>query len=316
MRCENPTLRIGTRGSALALWQANHVAERIEALPNAPAIELVRIKTEGDRVLDSPLSAVEGKAFFSKEIEEALLEERVDLAVHSFKDLATVMPVGLAIGAVLEREDPRDVLLSASGGDLESLPPGARVGTSSLRRKALIARQCPDLALVDLRGNVPTRIQKLDDGDYDAIVLAAAGVKRLGMGDRISAYLSPVDVLPAVAQGAVAVQIREEDEGTARWVGSLDDPPTRAAAAAERALLRELEGGCQIPVGALATTEGGELSLAAVVCSLDGGESVEGHRRGSIGDAEAIGRQLAGELLERGADRILSEIRGAGGKTS
>jgi hydroxymethylbilane synthase len=306
-------VRIGTRGSALALWQTNHVADRIRGLSGAPRIETVRIRTEGDRVLDTPLSAIEGKSFFTKEIEEALLDGRIDVAVHSFKDLATVMPEGLAIGAVLEREDPRDVLLATRGGDLASLPDGAGLGTSSLRRRALIARRRPDVRLVELRGNVPTRIAKLDAGDYDAIVLAAAGVKRLGLEDRVSAYLSESEVMPAVAQGAVAVQIRAADTAVGHWIRPLDHRATRAAVAAERALLGELEGGCQVPVGALATFDEGALSLSAVVCSLDGTQLVDGNRRGHASEAEAIGKGLAGDLLARGAERILAQIRAAGG---
>ncbi len=314
MSPEAKVLRVGTRGSDLALWQANHVADRLRALSQAPAVDLVRIQTAGDRILDSPLSAIEGKAFFTKEIEEALLDDRVDLAVHSFKDLATELPTGLAIGAVLEREDPRDVLLAADGDDLDSLPSGARVGTSSLRRRALIARRRPDLELVDLRGNVPTRLAKLDAGDYDAIVLAAAGVKRLGLEERISAYLPPQEITPAVAQGAVAVQVRDGDESVGGWVRRLDHPATRAAAAAERALLRRLEGGCQIPVGALATLDAEGISLLGVVCSLDGRRSVEGLRRGEASDAALIGRGLAEELLSRGAEEILAEIRARSGE--
>lgn len=307
------TLCLGTRGSALALWQARHVADRIRALPGAPDIELVRIRTAGDRILDSPLSAVEGKAFFTKEIEETLLGGEVDLAVHSFKDLATEMPEGLTIGAVLEREDPRDVLLTAGGGDLAGLPGGARVGTSSLRRRALIARRRPDVELVDLRGNVPTRIKKLDAGEYDAIVLAAAGVKRLGLEARISAYLPIDEIVPAVAQGAVAVQIRADDGVTGAWVRRLDHPPTRTAAAAERALLRRLEGGCQVPVGALATIAGKILSLSAVVCSVDGRSSVVGRLEGDPEAPETLGEELAEDLLRRGAEEILADIRHGNG---
>jgi len=314
MTSDRPILRLGTRGSALALWQANHVADRIRSLAGAPDVELVKIETEGDRILDGPLSAVAGKAFFTKELETALLDGRVDLAVHSFKDLATEMPAGLSVGAVLEREDPRDVLLAAGGGGLASLPSGARVGTSSLRRRALVARRRPDVELADLRGNVPTRIRKLDAGDYDAIVLAAAGVKRLALEDRISAYLAPGELLPAAAQGALAVQVREGDDDTAGWVRRLDHPPTRAATTAERAFLRELEGGCQVPVGALATIGEDGLSLAGVVCSLDGRRSVEDRRRGEPDAAESLGRELAAALLARGAEDILAEVRGEAGR--
>ena len=309
-------LRIGTRGSVLALWQANYVAEQIRRLPGAPPVELVRIRTEGDRITDKPLSEVLGKAFFTKEIEQALLDGTVDLAVHSLKDLATEMPPGLSLGAVLKREDPRDVLIARSGQSLDGLPTGASIGTSSLRRRALIGRWHPELKLVDLRGNVPTRIEKLEAGDFDAIVLAAAGVKRLGLETRISAYLPTEHVLPAVAQGAIAIQFREGDQATLDWIRPLDDPASHRAVIAERALLRRLEGGCQIPVGALATIRGDQLRLSAIVCSLDGRRSVEGVRVGALDRGDDLGRSLAEELLELGAAEILAESRGTEGKAS
>jgi hydroxymethylbilane synthase len=310
-------LRIGTRASALARWQAEHVAAALKALPGAPEPELVLIKTEGDRIQDVPLSQVEGKAFFTKEIEEALLNDTVDLAVHSLKDLATEMPEGLHLGAVLEREDPRDALIASGPVSLEELPAGARVGTSSLRRRALLARWRSDLELVELRGNVPTRIQKLDDGGYDAIVLAAAGVKRLGMEDRISSF-PPFDrFLPAVSQGAIGLQIRSEDQRedqrVAQWVEQLEHPATRMATTAERALLRTLEGGCHVPVGGFAELEGETLGLWGVICSLDGLTSVEGSTEGPVEFAEGLGVSLAEELLARGGTAILEGIRKAGG---
>jgi hydroxymethylbilane synthase len=303
------TLRIGTRGSALARWQADHVAGLLLQMAGAPPVETVVIKTEGDIITDVPLSRVAGKAFFTKEIEQALLEGRIDLAVHSLKDLATVQPDGLCVGAVLEREDPRDALVSAGGTDFETLPSGARVGTSSLRRRALLARWRPDVELLDLRGNVPTRLEQVSDGTFDAVVLAVAGLKRLGLHERISQFLPPERILPAVSQGAVAVQIREDDDATLGWVARLDHAPTRSATDAERALLRTLEGGCQVPVGALATAEEGRLAMTAVVCSLDGADSFEGTASGSTSDAERIGTDLAGTLLDRGAGRILDAIR-------
>ena len=306
-------LRIGTRRSDLARWQANHVVVGIGGLAGAPSAEVLYIKTEGDRITDVPLHMTPGKSFFTKEIEEALLDEQVDVAVHSLKDLATELPRGLVIGAVMEREDPRDVLLSHGGTPLEDLAPGARVGTSSLRRRALLRRWRPDLELVDLRGNVPTRIHKLSEGRFDAIVLAAAGVKRLDFESRITAYLPLERVLPAVAQGAVALQVREDDEYVLSWVRQLDDADTRQATAAERALLGRLEGGCQVPVGALATVTNGVLTLRAVVASLDGTRSVEGTREGPSGEAEQIGGSLAEELLGRGAEVILDEIRATTG---
>ncbi len=323
-------LRIGTRGSALALWQAHHVAAAIAVLPEAPRTKIVEIHTQGDRVLDVPLSQVEGKAFFTKEIEEALAAGTVDLAVHSLKDLPTELPPGLVVGAVLEREDPRDVIILRSGGSaaalsdggsaaapsergLAALPAGARVGTSSLRRRALLARWRADLELVELRGNVPTRVRKLDEGHYEAIVLAAAGVKRLGLAERISELLPLDRVLPAVAQGAVAIEVREGDERVLATVRQLEHAATRQAVAAERALLRRLEGGCQVPVGALATLAGDTLMLRATICALDGTRSVTGQRSGLAAEAAAIGRALAEELLADGGDAILGAIRRAGG---
>jgi hydroxymethylbilane synthase len=306
-------LRIGTRGSALALWQARHVAALLAALPDPPATEIVEIRTEGDRVLDVPLSQVEGKAFFTKEIEEALADGRVDLAVHSLKDLPTELPEGLALGAVLAREDPRDVVLARDGRGFADLPAGARVGTSSLRRRALLARWRRDVELVELRGNVPTRVQRLDEGRFDAIVLAAAGIKRLGLAGRISEYLPLDRVLPAVSQGAVAVEVRTGDDAVLAHVRRLDDAATRAATAAERALLRRLEGGCQVPVGALATLAGETLTLRAVICALDGSQAVDGERSGPVAHAATIGRDLAGELFAFGGEAILRDIRRRGG---
>jgi hydroxymethylbilane synthase len=309
------TLRIGTRGSELAIWQARHVAGLLSALDGAPGelshltVEIVEIRTEGDQVLDRPLSQVEGKAFFTREIEEALAAGTVDLAVHSLKDLPTALPDGLAIGAVLERGDPRDVWLSRAGAGFAALAAGARIGTSSLRRRALVARWRPELELVDLRGNVPTRVRRLEEGRYDAIVLAAAGVERLGLERHVTEWLPLAKFLPAVAQGAIAVEIRAGDEATAAWVNRLDHEPTRFATDAERALLAALEGGCQVPVGALATVEGTELRLAAEVLSIDGRRRVAGERRGSTSRAGEIGRELAAELIENGAAAILAEAR-------
>jgi hydroxymethylbilane synthase len=309
-------LRIGTRGSALALWQAEHVAARIRSLPDAPEVELVHIQTEGDRIQDVALSKLPGKAFFTKELEEAILDGRVDLAVHSLKDVETAMPQGLVLGAVLEREDPRDALVARPGLGLGSLPEGARVGTSSLRRRAFLKRWRPDLSVDDLRGNVPTRLRRLDEGAYDAIVLAAAGLKRLGLGDRITDYL-PFDLMiPAVSQGAIAIQLRAGDEQVEPWITPMEHAPTRQATNAERALLREVEGGCQVPLGAHATIARGRLELAAAIADLDGEGAVAGRIDGSPSDAVGLGRGLAADLLVRGGQRIMDRIRGgqAGGR--
>jgi hydroxymethylbilane synthase len=315
----NRTLRIGTRGSDLALWQAHHVATLLSRLGGADGnlqIQIVEIRTEGDHVLDRPLSEVPGKAFFTKEIEEALAAGHVDLAVHSLKDLPTELPDGLALAAVLEREDPRDVWLAkggSAGAGFAALPAGGRVGTSSLRRRALLARYRPDLELVDLRGNVPTRVRRVEEGKYDAIILAAAGVKRLGLERHITQYLPLDRFLPAVAQGAVAVEIRAHDEATRDWVRRLDHPPTHLTTAAERALLAALQGGCQVPVGALATLAGEQLTLAAEVVALDGGRFVSGRKSGPATRPEELGRALAEELVAGGAAEILAQIRRAGG---
>jgi len=304
-------LRIGTRGSALALWQAEHVAAGIRAQSGAPPVELVRVETEGDRIQDVALSRLPGKAFFTKELEQAILDGVVDLAVHSLKDVETAVPEGLEILAVLEREDPRDVLLAGPDVDLDTLPAGARVGTSSLRRQAFLRRWRDDLDVVDLRGNVPTRVRRLDDGAYDAIVLAAAGVERLGMIARVNDYFPEWILPPAVSQGAIGVQVRTGDDRVGRWVAPLEHAPTRSATDAERALLREVEGGCQVPLGAHATLRDGRLELAAVICSPDGGRAVDGRREGDAGNAVSIGRGLARDLLARGAGEIMDGIRAA-----
>lgn len=312
-KTEGRSIRIGTRSSRLARWQAEHVAGRLRTLPGEPEVELVFIQTEGDRIQDVALSRLPGKAFFTKELEQAILDERVDLAVHSLKDVETEMPDGLTLGAVPEREDPRDVLIAHGDATLDSLPDGAVIGTSSLRRSAFLRRWRPDLRIEDLRGNVPTRIQKLDDGGYDAIVLAAAGVKRLGMEDRISDFFTPDILVPAVSQGAMAVQLRVGDDRAGSFVRALEHGPTRAATTAERSLLRTVEGGCQVPVGAHATVDGETLALSAVICSLDGSEAVAGESHGPVTDAAALGEALGRDLLERGGASILAGIRSTSG---
>lgn len=307
-------LRIGTRASALALWQARHVAGQIRALPGAPTVELVPITTTGD-TSDVPLWAVRGRAFFTKEIDRALLEDRIDIAVHSLKDLPTAMEPGLALAAVLMREDPRDALISRTGLALSQLPRGARIGTSSLRRRAFLSRAREDLTLLELRGNVPTRLERLDRGDYDAIVLAAAGLKRLGLEPRITQSLSAEEFPPAVSQGAIGVCTRADDRHSSRWLQPLDHLPTRLATTAERALLERIEGGCQVPLGALATATGVGIHLHAAVCALDGSQLL-----GASGDAEAtgaaaaaLGSRLAEELLARGAGSLIAAERAAQG---
>ena len=306
-------LRIGTRASALALWQARHVEALLRALPGAPAIELVPIVTTGDLQTEVPLWAVRGRAFFTKELDRALIDGRIDLAVHSLKDLPTELEPGLALPAVLEREDPLDALVSPHGTPLAALEAGARVGTSSLRRRAFLARLRPDLKLLELRGNVPTRIERLERGEYDAIVLAAAGLKRLGLEARISERLSPEDFPPAVSQGAIGICTRDRDADTRAWVSRLEHAATRLAATAERALLRRIEGGCQVPLGAFSTLEGSQLTLRAVVCALDGRSSLSatGTAPAEATEVRALGERLAEALIAQGAGRLIAARRAA-----
>jgi hydroxymethylbilane synthase len=303
------SLRIGTRASALALWQANRVADLIRAQPGAPAIELVHIKTEGDVRTDIPLWAAGGRAFFTREIDRAQLAGEVDIAVHSLKDLSTQIAEGLELAAVLEREDPRDALLTHRGASLADLPNGARVGTSSLRRRAFLLRARPDLCLLELRGNVPTRIERLSEGKYDAIVLATAGLKRLDLSAHIAAYIEPAVMPPAVSQGAIGVCARAGDAAALRWLHALDHAATRTAVTAERALLRRIEGGCQVPLGALATLHGTRLTLTASVCALDGSVSMDCADEAPVTDAAALGIRVAEQLLARGAATIIAQQR-------
>lgn len=314
-----PALRIGTRASQLALWQARHVESLVRAQAGAPPVQLVHIKTEGDLQTEVPLWQVQGKAFFTKEIDRALLAGTVDIAVHSLKDLATQIEPGLTLAATLPREDPRDALLSASTATLATLPEGARVGTSSLRRRAFLARARPDVALVELRGNVPTRVERLKQDDYDAIILAAAGLKRLGLQQQITEYLDVGTWPPAVAQGVIGICARADDEATLRWLTPLDDRAARLAVSAERALLRTLEGGCQVPLGALATLREEQLSLRVRVCALDGTRGMNGaaasaagaQRQCTLEDAMALGERVARELLSRGAGELVASERAA-----
>jgi len=315
-------LRIGTRASALALWQANRVADLIRAQPGAPAVELVHIRTEGDVRTDIPLWAAGGRAFFTKEIDRAQLEGQVDIAVHSLKDLSTLIAAGLELAAVLEREDPRDALLSRHGASLAQLPRAARVGTSSLRRRAFLLRARPDLTLLELRGNVPTRLEKLAQGKYDAIVLATAGLKRLDLAAQIAAHIEPAVMPPAVSQGAIGVCTRAGDENALQWLRALEHAATRIAVTAERALLRRIEGGCQVPLGALALLDGRQLRLNASVCALDGTTAIDCEDQALlVADvtqapmqvAADLGVRVAEQLLARGAADIIIRQRTPGG---
>jgi hydroxymethylbilane synthase len=307
-------VRVGTRGSRLALWQAEHVAACLQREHPRLVVERLVVSTAGDRVVDVALSRVGDKGLFTRELEEALDAGRIDVAVHSLKDLPTEMPDGLALGAVLEREDPRDVLVGGGSGGLDDLPEGARVGTSSLRRRAQVLARRPDLRVVDLRGNVPTRLAKLERGDCDAGVLALAGLRRLSLEHAVGAVLQPDVMLPAAGQGALAVQCRRGDARVSALLGPLDHGPTRLAVAAERALLGRLEGGCQVPVGCLATPASTRLRLRGLVADVDGSVVVTGVLEEAVGDelaATGLGERLADRLLAAGAREILARVRAA-----
>ena len=297
-------LRIGTRGSALALWQAEFVRDWLERAAGA-AVEIIKIRTAGDQFQQGSVAAIGSKGVFIKEIEDALLAGTVDLAVHSLKDVPTEIPKGLALVAIPRREDPRDCLVSRTGADLAGLPHGARVGTSSLRRQAQLRRARPDLDVRELRGNVDTRLRRVEEGTLDATVLAYAGLRRLKLDGRASEVLSPEVMLPAVGQGALAVEAREEDRATRDRLAALEHADTRVAVTAERAVLATLEGGCQVPLGAWGRVEDGRLVLDACVCAADGSEVVRDRAEGSPEQPEALGRALGGKLIAAGADRLL-----------
>ena len=305
-------LIIGSRGSKLALWQSEWVKARLEALDPEVSVRIEVIKTSGDVMRDVPLSSIGGQGAFTKELELALLDRRVDLAVHSLKDLPTVVPEGLSIAATPEREDPRDALVLRAGADasdasLRNLSRGAVVGTSSLRRIAQLRHLRPDVRIKDLRGNVDTRLRKLDAGEFDAVILASAGLRRLGFADRISAAIETDEMLPAVSQGALGLETRADDAETLALVSRLDHAPTRSAVLAERALLRSLGGGCQVPIAAHATLDGGRLRLEGLVASLDGAEVIRDSFEGDASDAASVGEALAALMLGRGAGSLLAD---------
>jgi hydroxymethylbilane synthase len=303
------TIRIGTRGSKLALWQANWVKGALLKANPEIACELVIIKTKGDKILDVPLAKVGGKGLFVKEIEEALLDGRIDLAVHSMKDMPAEIPAGLCIAAVPEREQPNDALVAREGGGLDTLPHGARVGTSSLRRSAQLRHLRPDLDIRGLRGNLDTRLKKLQGQALDAIVLAAAGLKRLGYADRISALLDEDTMLPAVGQGALCIESRNSDPRLRALMEMIDHAPTHTVVTAERAFLHRLEGGCQVPIAGHAHLAGDSLTLTGLVAGLDGQTLIKERLKGSSTDPRKLGRRLADRLLERGAKTLLEELQ-------
>lgn len=302
------TLRIATRKSALALWQTNHVKALLQAAHPDLGIELVKIVTEGDRILDRPLAEIGGKGLFLKELERAMLDGEADLAVHSMKDVPASMADGLVLDAVLPRANPYDALVSRNGSLLADLPAGSRIGTSSLRRKSQLLALRPDLEVADLRGNVDTRLRKLDEGQYDAIILACAGLERLGLGERITETLQPPDWLPASTQGIIGLQCREDDRDTRALIEPLADAGAMVVASAERAVARVLQATCQVPLAAHAVLADGVVRLRSVVGTTDGAETISAEGQAPAADAAALGERVAAELLEKGAGRIISGL--------
>ena len=301
-------IRIGTRGSALAVWQAEWVRSQLLGLYPDYELELVKIKTTGDKILDVPLAKVGGKGLFVKEIETALLEKRVDLAVHSMKDMPAEVPPGLCIGVIPERENPLDILISRNGETFNDLPKGARLGSSSLRRCAQVLHVRPDMTVHSLRGNLDTRIRKLETEDLDAIILAAAGVSRLGLKDRITEYIPDSIMLPAIGQGALCIEIREDDEAIRTLTAPMDHKDTRLAVESERAFLVRLEGGCQVPIaGHGRVTEDG-LELTGLVAELDGSVLLRKTITGPVDRHEQLGVELADHLLDKGGREILKKV--------
>lgn len=303
------SLRIATRQSPLALWQAHHVAGLLRAVDPQLEVSLLEMTTEGDRFLQAPLSQVGGKGLFVKEIEAALLDGRADVAVHSLKDMTSLMPEGLLIAAMPEREDPRDAWVSPANLPLDAAPQGARIGTSSLRRTCLLRERRPDLDVVSLRGNVQTRLRRTWEEGFTGTVLATAGLKRLALDDKITEVLPPERSLPAVGQGVLALQSRVADERVRALLAHLEHPATRHAVTAERAFLSRLEGGCSVPLAGYAILEGDQLFLRGLVGRPDGAQVLRAEARGAIHDAERLGLSVAEALLAQGADRILREVR-------
>jgi len=301
-------LKIGTRGSQLALFQANWVKEKlVETHPNLK-VTLIKIKTTGDKIQDAPLAKIGGKGLFVKEIEEALIQKKIDLAVHSIKDVPTELPKGLHLSVITKREDPRDVFISKDGRTLKDLPQGAKIGTSSLRRQAQLLHFRNDFELVSLRGNLDTRLKKLKTMNIDGIVLALAGVKRLGLEERITEIIPPEISLPAIGQGALGIETRMDDEGVEGQIRFLNDPDSSIAVSAERAFLKKLEGGCQVPIAAFARTVRATLQIDGLVGTIDGKRLLRHHVEGTIEEAESLGIQLAEILLGQGAKEILDEV--------
>lgn len=301
-------IKIGTRGSALALWQASWVKSRLESHHPGLSVELVKIKTKGDKILDTALAKVGGKGLFVKEIEDALIRNETHLAVHSMKDVPAELPEGLIIDAVPEREDVRDAFIGRKVSTWKGLPHGARVGTSSLRRQAQLLCHRPDLTMIPLRGNVETRLKKLESENLDAVVLAVAGMKRMKFEERITEYFSDDIMLPAIGQGALALEVRENDHEVRELIHFLKHPPTETAMAAERSFLRTLQGGCQVPIAALARVDGGRVRISGLVADTDGSRVFRDSADGPAEDAARIGSGLAARILDQGAREILEQL--------
>jgi hydroxymethylbilane synthase len=303
-------VKIGTRGSLLATTQSTWVKSQIEAQHPGVSVELVKIVTKGDKILDVPLAMVGGKGLFVKEIEEALLRKDVDLAVHSMKDVPSELPEELHLGIIPPRENPYDAFIANQVASFDDLAEGATVGTSSLRRRAQLAALRPDLEIVDLRGNLDTRLRKLDEGQFQAIILAAAGLNRLGMSSRATGYFTAKEMLPAVGQGALGIELRKDDDELLAGLAFLNDEKTTVAVAAERAFLYRLEGGCQVPIGAFAEVGNGEMELTGLVASIDGKVVLRESMKGLNGEAYQLGIELANKLLDMGGREILAEFYG------
>jgi len=303
-------IRIGTRGSKLALWQANHVREQLEAVHPGLAVELVTITTTGDRVQDRSLLQMGGKGAFVKEIEEALLGEEIDIAVHSMKDVPVALPEGLHLPVVCRREDPRDGFIANDYGHPRDMPAGARIGSSSLRRKCQLMARFPELEVTEIRGNVDTRLRKLDEGQYGAIVLAAAGLRRLGWAQRITTLLDPADSLPAMGQGTIGIECRQGDDATLSRIRAIEDADTAVRTRAEWALNQRMQGGCEVPMGGYAELDGDQLRVRGLVGEPDGSRLIEDEVSGPATEAEALGTELAERLLAAGAEAVLAQVRG------
>ncbi len=302
-------IRIATRRSALALWQANHVAALLVAAIPDITTELLEITTRGDKILDAPLAKIGGKGLFVKELEQAMLDQKADIAVHSMKDVPVLFPPGLQLSAILPREDPTDAFVSINYSRFDQLPNNATIGTSSLRRQSQLLANNPDFTIKTLRGNVNTRLSKLENGEYDAIILASAGLKRLGLEQQITQQLSPEVSLPAIGQGAIGIESRADDDQLNQWLQQINHPETATRIQAERALNKGLNGGCQVPIGGFAELTGDhQIRLRGLVATPDGSQIIRAENNGHVGQADKIGTALAQQLLAMGADTILEEL--------